>query len=70
MDDVLLTAEQVAEFLALKPQTVRDAAWRGRLPCVRLWQGRKKSMLRFRRSEIEAFILERSIPRKKESERR
>ena len=70
MEDVLLTAEQVAVLLALKAQTVRDAAWRGRLPCVRLWQGKKKSLLRFRRSEIEAFILERSLPAKKESKNR
>ena len=70
MDETLLTSEQVAELLALKPQTVRDAAWRGRLPCVRLWQGKKKSLLRFRRSEIEAFIRERSLPTKKDSKNR
>ncbi len=62
VDDVLLTAEQVAEILALKPQTVRDAAWRGKLPCVRLWQGKKKSLLRFRRRDIEQFISERHVP--------
>jgi DNA binding domain, excisionase family len=65
--EALLTSEEVAELLALKPQTVRDAAWRGRLPCVRLWQGKKKSLLRFRRSEIEAFILERSVLAKRDS---
>ena len=62
MNDSLLTSEQVAELLSLKPQTVRDAAWRGKLPCVRLWQGRKKSLLRFQRSDIEALIRERTIP--------
>ena len=60
MDEHLMTAEQVAEILALKPQTVRDAAWRGKLPCVRLWAGKRKTLLRFKRSEIEAFIQERS----------
>jgi len=62
VSEELLTSEQVAELLQLKPQTIRDAAWRGKLPCVRLWQGRKKTLLRFRRSEIEQFIKERSIP--------
>ena len=62
MDDPLLTSEQVAALLQLRPQTVRDAAWRGKLPCVRLWEGRKKSLLRFRRSEILDFIQTRSLP--------
>lgn len=62
MDDRLLTSEQVAELLALKPQTVRDAAWRGKLPCIRLWAGKKKTLLRFERSAIEALIRERAVP--------
>ena len=62
MDEHLMTAEQVAEILAVKPQTVRDAAWRGKIPCVRLWSGNKKTLLRFLRSEIEQFIRERSVP--------
>ena len=61
MDEKLLTSEQVAEILSLKPQTVRDAAWRGKIPCVRLWTGKKKSLLRFRKSDIERFIRERTI---------
>ena len=65
MDDQLLTSDQVGQMLGLKPQTVRDAAWRGRLPCVRLWSGRKKTLLRFQRSAIEAFIRERTVPAKR-----
>ena len=65
MDDQLLTSHEVAQMLGLKPQTVRDAAWRGRLPCVRLWTGRRKTLLRFQRSEIEAFIRARAVPAKK-----
>ena len=61
MDEPLLTPEQVAELLAVKPQTVRDAAWRGKLPCVRLWQGKKRSLLRFKRSDIERLIRERTV---------
>jgi excisionase family DNA binding protein len=60
VNEHLITAEQVAEILAIKPQTVRDAAWRGKLPCVRLWVGKRKTLLRFKRSEIEAFIRERA----------
>ena len=63
MDEQLLTSEQVAELLQLKPQTVRDAAWRGKIPCVRLWEGKKKTLLRFRRRDIEKFIRDRSVPR-------
>ena len=58
----LLTAEEVALILHVKPQTVRDAAWRGKIPCVRLWSGKKKVLLRFKRSEIEAFITKRTVP--------
>lgn len=56
MDDTLITADQVALILAVKPQTVRDAAWRGRIPCVRLWSGKRKALLRFRRADIESLI--------------
>lgn len=60
MDDQLLTADDVANLLQLKPQTIRDAAWRGKLPCVRLWTGKKKTLLRFRREDIDRFINERA----------
>ena len=62
MDDRLITSEEVAELLSVKPQTVRDAAWRGKIPCVRLWTGKKKSLLRFKRSDIDKLIEDRSIP--------
>lgn len=52
----LLTAKEVADLLRLAPSTVFDAATRGKLPCVRLWRGRRKSVLRFRRSDIEDLI--------------
>ena len=62
MDEKLLTSEEVAELLSLKPQTIRDAAWRGKIPCVRLWTGKKKSLLRFKKSDIDELIQSRSIP--------
>jgi hypothetical protein len=65
-EEPLITAEDVAPILKVKPGTVYDAAWRGLIPCVRLWKGKRKSLLRFRRSEIEQFIRGRSIPARKE----
>ena len=59
-ENSLLTAEQVAVILNLKPSTIYDAAARGRIPCVRLWQGRRRAVVRFRREEIEKLIRERS----------
>jgi len=52
----LLTAKEVADLLRLAASTVFDAAARGDLPCVRLWRGRRKTLVRFRRSEIEELM--------------
>lgn len=52
----LLTAKEVADLVRLAPSTIFDAASRGDLPCVRLWRGRRKSVVRFRRSDIEELI--------------
>ena len=60
MDDSLLTARQVAELLSLRPATIYAAAARGELPSVTLWKGRRRSLIRFRREDIQAFIDERS----------
>jgi excisionase family DNA binding protein len=61
MSDYLLTTNDVAAILALKPQTIRDAIRRGEIPFVRLWTGRKKSLIRFRRADIEAFVRDRTV---------
>ena len=71
MDDVrspLLIAEEVAQLLRLKAATVYEAAASGRIPCVRLWKGRRKSLIRFRREDIERLIRERTVtgPTRKE----
>ena len=52
----LLVAHEVASSLRVKISTVYAAAASGRLPCVRLWKGRRKSLLRFRRSDIDELI--------------
>ena len=58
----LLTAEEVADLLRVKASTVYDAVTRGRMPAVRLWTGRRRSLLRFRREDIEQFIRDKTIP--------
>lgn len=52
----LLTADEVGRLLRLKPATVYGAAADGRIPCVRLWKGRRKALVRFRPSDIEKLI--------------
>ncbi len=61
-DSVLLTAEEVAQILRLKAATIYEAAASGRIPSVRLWQGRRKALVRFRREDIERLIRERTSP--------
>ena len=57
-----MTPEEVAALLRVKPATVYEAAARGRLPVVRLWRGQRRSLVRFRRSEIQELIHERTEP--------
>ena len=68
MNDLpLLTAEQVAHLLNVKRSTVYALAHRRLLPFVRLATGRRRSLLRFKREEIEKVIRERSKPVKAEA---
>ena len=65
MEDVrspLLTAEEVGQLLRLKAATVYEAAASGRIPCVRLWKGRRKSLVRFRSEDIDRLVRERLYP--------
>jgi excisionase family DNA binding protein len=52
----LLTARQLAGLLGLSPATVLDRFERGDLPGFRLYGGRKGSPVRFRWSEVEAWL--------------
>lgn len=52
----LLTAKEVASILRVQPSTVFAAAATGRLPVLRIWTGRRKSLLRFRRADIIELI--------------
>jgi excisionase family DNA binding protein len=60
-DIELLLPREVAALLRVKVSTVYAAAGAGRLPTVTLWRGRRKSLLRFRRADIEALISGRTI---------
>ena len=52
----LRTAQQVAHQLSLKVTTVYAAVAAGRLPCVKLWKGRRRALIRFRQSDVDALI--------------
>ena len=56
MSGRLLTTRQVAEYLGLSPETVLRRYRRGELPGIRL----ASNVLRFRESELEAFLVARS----------
>ena len=59
----LLTVEEVAQLLRLKPSTVYQAASEGRIPSVKLWKGRRRTLVRFRRDDILQFIHSRQVPK-------
>lgn len=55
-DSNLLTPSEVGKLLRISVSTVYSAAGSGRLRAVTLWRGRRKSLLRFRRADIDALI--------------
>jgi len=57
----LLTAEEVAERYRVKAATIYQAAAEGRIPCVRLWEGSRRALVRFRESDIEGLIVDRTF---------
>lgn len=58
--DPLLTADDIARILNVKVSTVYDGVYRGLIPAVRIWKGRRRTLVRFRREDIESFIRERA----------
>ncbi len=60
LPDHLLTAEEVAKLLSIRVGTVYDAASTGRLPVVRLWEGKRRAMIRFRPEDIQRLITDRA----------
>ena len=59
----LLDANEVSQILNIKKSTLYEAVARGRLPAVRLWRGRRRTLIRFRRSDIEEFIRNHAVTR-------
>jgi excisionase family DNA binding protein len=59
--DELWDAQRVAARLAVKVATVYAAAADGRIPCVRLWEGHRRGLVRFRREDVEKLIRERTV---------
>ena len=62
MSSKLLTAAQVARQLNVDTKTVYAAAACGRLPCIRLWKGSRRSLIRFDPEQLEVFLRERRCP--------
>lgn len=60
MSEKFLTATDLARRFNVKTVTIYAAAADGRLPCVRLWEGRRRPLIRFRSEDIEKLVLERT----------
>jgi len=58
--DTLLDARTVARWLGVAVATVYDQATRGVLQVVKLWNGKRRTLMRFRREDVEAFIRNRT----------
>jgi excisionase family DNA binding protein len=56
LPDTLLDARTVARWLGIAVATVYEQAARGVLPTVRLWKGKRRTLIRFRRTDIDEFI--------------
>jgi excisionase family DNA binding protein len=52
----LLLPKEVARLLRVQVSTVYSAVSNGRLQAVQVWKGSRKSLLRFRRADIEALL--------------
>ena len=57
----LMTVAQVAAALGVRRPTVYDWCYRGLLPHVRILAGAKRAAIRFRSSDLDRFIAERTV---------
>lgn len=53
VESTLLTPAEVSQILRISLSSVYAAAAAGRIPPVTLWRGRRKSLVRFRKSDID-----------------
>lgn len=60
--NALLAVEEAAAILKVKPGTVYDWVSKGILPHVRILAGKRRPVIRFRRSAIEQFVQQQSVP--------
>jgi excisionase family DNA binding protein len=66
----LLTADETATLLKVRQSTIYDWAAKGVLPHVRILAGKRRPVLRFRRLDVEAFIVDRMVwPARESSDR-
>jgi excisionase family DNA binding protein len=61
LNEALVDAAVVAKHLKVTKSTVYDQVSKGILPHVRLWSGTRRTVIRFRMSDIEKFIRDRSV---------
>ncbi len=52
----LLIVPEVAAILRIKPTTVYALVARDVLPHLRIAQGKRRALIRFRREDVEAFL--------------
>lgn len=64
--EFLLRAKDVAKILNIRPSTVYDLAHRGILQHVRITQGTRRCLIRFRASDIEQLLRDRTVPSQSE----
>ena len=60
MSDALISIEDVARRLGIRPSTVRAGVKKGIIPAVVLWKGRRRSLVRIDPAAIERLIRERT----------
>ena len=56
----LLRAKQVAQILNVRTSTVYDLVHRGAIRYVRIAQGKRRSLIRFRASDLEEILRQRT----------
>jgi excisionase family DNA binding protein len=61
MTDPLIPASRVAELLGLRVSTVYALCSRGELPHTILARRQRRNLIRFRRSDIESFLRDRTV---------
>jgi len=60
-DDAVLDAQDAAILLRVRPGTVYDWAARGVLPHIRILAGKKRAVIRFRKTDLDRFLIEKSV---------